>query len=131
MEISDIKYSNLRSMTDLVTDSASAQSPKRKFSFRFPHYLAHHSASVDKDATIGSPSSQHHNKSIQSSNKTRNFSEEVKNVPDLQVISVFHLDSAQCARFHNKLGVYRFFGLKIRCNYFYFILVETFIVSRK
>lgn len=71
-------------MTDLVTDSASAQSPKRKFSFRFPHYLAHHSASVDKDATIGSPSGQHH-KSIQSSNKTRNFSEEVKNVPDLQV----------------------------------------------
>lgn len=71
-------------MTDLVTDSASAQSPKRKFSFRFPHYLAHHSASVDKDAVIGSPSGQHQ-KNIQSSNKSRNFSEEVKNVPDLQV----------------------------------------------
>lgn len=97
-------------MTDLVTDSASAQSPKRKFSFRFPHYLAHHSASVDKDATIGSPSGQHH-KSFQSSNKTRNFSEEVKNVPDLQVNnSVFffshHLDKAQCARFHSKNMVF-------------------------
>lgn len=71
-------------MTDLVTDSASAQSPKRKFSFRFPH-LAHHSASVDKDSMIASPSGQHP-KGIPGGNKSRNFSEEVKNVPDLQVI---------------------------------------------
>lgn len=115
-------------MTDLVTDSASAQSPKRKFSFRFPHYLAHHSASIDKDATIGSPTGQHH-KSIQSSNKTRNFSEEVKNVPDLQVNDlIFQSNSAQCARFHSKFGVYSFLGLKIRFN-FYFILVENCVRS--
>lgn len=73
-------------MTDLVTDSANAQSPKRKFSFRFPH-LAHHSASVDKDSTTASPSGQHH-KGAQGSNKTRNFSEEIKNVTDLQVLKI-------------------------------------------
>ncbi|XP_055320605.1 activated Cdc42 kinase-like isoform X4 [Sitodiplosis mosellana] len=70
-----------RSMTDLVNDSANTQSPKRKFSFRFPH-LAHHSNSGDKDSSMASPNSQHHKGSH--GFKTRNFSEEAKNVPDLQ-----------------------------------------------
>lgn len=68
-------------MTDLVNDSSSAQSPKRKFSFRFPH-LSHHSSSGDKDSPGTASNSQHH-KGI--GMKTRNFSEESKNVPDLQV----------------------------------------------
>lgn len=68
-------------MTDLVSDTSNAQSPKRKFSFRFPQ-LAHHS-SVEKDA-MNSPNGQHL-KSTNSSAKIRNFSEEIKNVPDLQV----------------------------------------------
>lgn len=67
-------------MTDLVlNDSTSIQSPKRKFSFRFPH-LAHHSNSGDKDST----SSANGHKGSHGL-KTRNFSEEAKNVPDLQV----------------------------------------------
>lgn len=71
-------YSFDRSMTDLVNDSTAAQSPKRKFSFRFPH-LAHHS-SGDKDSAV-STNSHHKGHAL----KTRNFSEEAKNVPDLQV----------------------------------------------
>lgn len=74
-------------MTDLVNDSSSAQSPKRKFSFRFPH-LSHHSSSGDKDASGTASNSQHH-KGI--GMKTRNFSEESKNVPDLQVRWSFYL----------------------------------------
>ncbi|XP_031622638.1 activated Cdc42 kinase-like [Contarinia nasturtii] len=68
-----------RSMTDLVNDSTSTQSPKRKFSFRFPH-LVHHSNNGDKDLAA-SPSSQHKGSH---GFKTRNFSEEAQNVPDLQ-----------------------------------------------
>lgn len=78
-------------MTDLVSDSpATAQSPKRKFSFRFPN-LSHH-GSMDKDNHIGSPSmsngSASHTNTLtyMGSGKNRNFSEEIKNVPDLQVI---------------------------------------------
>lgn len=73
-----------RSMTDLVNDS-NAQSPKRKFSFRFPH-LVHHSNSGDKESS-SSGNGQHH-KGVHGV-KTRNFSEEAKNVPDLQVIFVY------------------------------------------
>lgn len=73
---------DFRSMTDLVNDSTNTQSPKRKFSFRFPH-LAHHSNSGDKDSSMASPNVQHHKGSH--GFKTRNFSEEAKNVPDLQV----------------------------------------------
>lgn len=72
-----------RSMTDLVSDSTSAHSPRRKFSFRFPH-LAHHQ-SVDKDTA--SPTAQsHHAKGAHSVNRARNFTDEIKNLPDLQVI---------------------------------------------
>lgn len=67
-------------MTDLVNDST-AQSPKRKFSFRFPH-LVHTSSGGDKESS-SSGNGQHH-RAIHGM-KTRNFSEEVKNVPDLQV----------------------------------------------
>lgn len=63
-------------MTDLVSDSPSTQSPKRKFSFKFPH-LSHQSS--DKDA-----SSSGHHKSA-NANRPRNFCEEIQNVPDLQV----------------------------------------------
>lgn len=72
-------------MTDLVNDSSSAQSPKRKFSFRFPH-LSHHSSNGDKDS-LGSATNNQHHKGV--GMKTRNFSEESKNVPDLQVCCVF------------------------------------------
>lgn len=73
-------------MTDLVSDSSNAQSPRRKFSFRFPH-LAQQSTSLDKSPMGGNGS--HINKTAAaiagSASKARNFSEEIKNVPDLQV----------------------------------------------
>lgn len=69
-------------MTDLVSDSQSAHSPRRKFSFRFPH-LAHHQ-SVDKDSTVQTPQN-HHPKGVHNVNRTRNFTDEIKNLPDLQV----------------------------------------------
>lgn len=68
-------------MTDLVNDST-AQSPKRKFSFRFPHLVHHSSSGGDKDSS--SSGNGQHSKGIHGA-KMRNFSEEVKNVPDLQV----------------------------------------------
>lgn len=69
-------------MTDLVSDSTGAQSPKRKFSFRFPH-LAHHQ-SVDKDATT-SMAQNHHPKGAHGAHRARNFTDEIRNLPDLQV----------------------------------------------
>lgn len=74
-------------MTDLVSDSSNAHSPKRKFSFRFPH-LAHHSVSVDREHLTSIGNQQ--NKLAANTNKGRNFSEEIKNVPDLQVSYVFN-----------------------------------------
>lgn len=68
-------------MTDLVNDST-AQSPKRKFSFRFPHLVHHSSSGGDKDSS--SSGNGQHGKGMHGA-KMRNFSEEVKNVPDLQV----------------------------------------------
>lgn len=70
-----------RSMTDLVNDST-AQSPKRKFSFRFPHLVHHSSSGGDKDSS--SSGNGQHSKGMHGV-KMRNFSEEAKNVPDLQV----------------------------------------------
>lgn len=112
-------------MTDLVSDTPPVtQSPKRKFSFRFPN-LSHHgsgsgggSSSVDKDSpsgsthhhssgsgnagagshqmhsgsngsTSGAGGSLHGSVSQHSHHKTRNFSEEIKNVSDLQVSFYF------------------------------------------
>lgn len=83
-------------MTDLVSDSPSiAQSPKRKFSFRFPN-LSHH-GSMDKEHHAANNMSMS-NGTVSNTNtltytgtgKNRNFSEEIKNVSDLQV-SFFYL----------------------------------------
>ncbi|CAO1398964.1 unnamed protein product, partial [Diamesa hyperborea] len=68
------------SMTDL--DQNSNQSPRRKFSFRFPNLSSNH----DKDnpgaqMMSGTSTLTHQNNS---SKERRNFSEDVKNVPDLQ-----------------------------------------------
>lgn len=74
-----------RSMTDLVDQNAHTHSPKRKFSFRFGNMS--HSAH-DKDIN-GSPingiHTMNHSSATYLSKERRNFSEEVKNVPDLQV----------------------------------------------
>lgn len=67
-------------MTDLVSDTTNAQSPKRKFSFRFPQ-LAH---SLDKDGS-SSAAQNHSPKGAHGPNRARNFTEEIKNLPDLQV----------------------------------------------
>lgn len=79
-----------RSMTDLVSDSPVAQSPKRKFSFRFPNLSTHaerdgsssHRNGVDAGAGggLGSTGGLTHG-----NGRNRNFSEELNNVPDLQV----------------------------------------------
>ncbi|CRK95966.1 CLUMA_CG009407, isoform B [Clunio marinus] len=77
-----------RSMTDL-DQSSSTQSPRRKFSFRFPN-LTHSSSNHDKDngqhlmtLSGGSSSMNQHGMSYLGKDR-RNFSEEAKNVPDLQ-----------------------------------------------
>lgn len=73
-----------RSMTDLAADGSSTHSPKRKFSFRFPH-LAHQSSHDERaNSPIG------HNSKMYASTK-RNFCDEIKNVPDLQVRSYLSL----------------------------------------
>lgn len=73
-------------MTDLVSDSSNTQSPKRKFSFRFPH-LAQQSTSLDKDSMGANGSNGNKTAAAMagSANRARNFCEEIKNVPDLQV----------------------------------------------
>lgn len=80
-------------MNDLVQDTASssAQSPRRKFSFKFPlghtntiggHGIGHHDQSRSLDESGG-----HHEEGF--SNKFgaygRHFSDELKNVTDIQV----------------------------------------------
>lgn len=79
-----------RSMTDL-DQNPSAHSPRRKFSFRFPNLS--HSTSHDKDGSSltgggGNNTLNHHLGMNYNSKDRRNFSEEAKNVPDLQV-SIF------------------------------------------
>lgn len=68
-------------MTDLVSDTSNAQSPKRKFSFRFPQLAQ----SLDKDSSSSAAQNQLP-KGGHGSNRARNFTEEIKNLPDLQVI---------------------------------------------
>lgn len=79
-------------MTDLVsTESGSvAQSPKRKFSFRFPHLSNNHTLGGDKDfnSSIGNGSSSNSN-TLTHTKERKNFSEELRNAPDLQV-RLFH-----------------------------------------
>lgn len=98
-------------MTDLVSENSSvAQSPKRKFSFRFPN-LSHHN-SIDKDPNSATASGHASNtNTLTYSNRSRNFSEEIKNVPDLQVI------------FNDFFSIYKkikFFLDKIVDFFFYF-----------
>lgn len=72
-------------MTDL--DQNSTQSPRRKFSFRFPNLT--HSGSHDKDSSTMSGLSNGALGSSQGGSyqgkERMNFSEAAKNVPDLQV----------------------------------------------
>ncbi|XP_055921470.1 activated Cdc42 kinase-like isoform X1 [Eupeodes corollae] len=74
-----------RSMTDLVSDQTpSVQSPKRKFSFRFPH-LSHHHGANDKHSA--GPSTGHNGNAGPLSSyakEKKNFTEELKSIPDLQ-----------------------------------------------
>uniref|UniRef100_A0A1B0DRG1 Uncharacterized protein n=1 Tax=Phlebotomus papatasi TaxID=29031 RepID=A0A1B0DRG1_PHLPP len=76
----------LLSMTDLVADGVSVtQSPKRKFSFRFPNLTAAgtHGVGGEKDATLNG-SGNNSNSNTLTQKERKNFSEELKNVPDLQ-----------------------------------------------
>ncbi|EAT36899.1 AAEL011046-PA, partial [Aedes aegypti] len=78
-----------KSMTDLVSDSSQqTSSPKRKFSFRFPHI--HGVVGGGSGGSGGSAGSSHHHSHHHLSGtlssayrERRNFSEEAKNVPDL------------------------------------------------
>jgi hypothetical protein len=73
-------------MTDL-DQNQSTQSPKRKFSFRFPH-LSSHSASNERDgSSLANHSNGHafmHQQNLNYKDR-KNFCEEAKNAPDLQV----------------------------------------------
>lgn len=76
-------------MTDL--DQPSTHSPRRKnFSFRFPNLS--HSTSHDKDSSQMNGNGSHTlNQGLNYAGKDRrNFSEEAKNVPDLQVSVLVH-----------------------------------------
>lgn len=89
-----------RSMTDLVsTESGSvAQSPKRKFSFRFPHLTNNHTlGDKDLNASMGNGSSSNSN-TLTHTKERKNFSEELRNAPDLQV------------RFDHFLFIFNFFN---------------------
>uniref|UniRef100_A0A1A9WNU5 non-specific protein-tyrosine kinase n=1 Tax=Glossina brevipalpis TaxID=37001 RepID=A0A1A9WNU5_9MUSC len=82
-----------RSMCSLVSDQPppSTQSPKRKFSFRFPH-LSNHPSSIEKNqtnsslnmASTGTASSTSHLHTLSPNSKKKNFTEELKSIPDLQ-----------------------------------------------
>ncbi|XP_055685695.1 activated Cdc42 kinase-like isoform X2 [Lutzomyia longipalpis] len=75
-----------RSMTDLVSDGVSvAQSPKRKFSFRFPNLTAANAHGMgEKDPTLNGGGNNSNTNTLTNSKERKNFSEELKNVPDLQ-----------------------------------------------
>lgn len=70
-------------MTDLDQNS-STQSPKKKFSFRFPHlsHSAGHDGSSSSSTINGNLSVHQQNANYK---ERKNFSENIKNVPDLQV----------------------------------------------
>lgn len=71
-------------MTDLDQNVAT-QSPKKKFSFRFPnlsHSTGHERDGLSSNVTNGHSSS--HQQNINYKEK-RNFTQEAKNAPDLQV----------------------------------------------
>lgn len=64
-------------MTDLDQNNSSTQSPKKKFSFRFPHLS--NSAGLERDGNLSVHQQNANYK------ERKNFSENIKNVPDLQV----------------------------------------------
>lgn len=77
-------------MCDLVSDpTPSTQSPKRKFSFRFPHLSGHGSSDKSHGSGLsnagGSGGSTTHVNSLSPHSKKKNFTEELKSIPDLQV----------------------------------------------
>ncbi|XP_036331328.1 activated Cdc42 kinase-like isoform X4 [Rhagoletis pomonella] len=82
-----------RSMNDLVSDQTSnTQSPKRKFSFRFPH-LTSGGGSDKTSGSNGSPTAGGSSsanaaaqKSLSPYSKKKNFTEELESIPDLQAI---------------------------------------------
>ncbi|XP_036331325.1 uncharacterized protein LOC118742986 isoform X1 [Rhagoletis pomonella] len=83
-----------RSMNDLVSDQTSnTQSPKRKFSFRFPH-LTSGGGSDKTSGSNGSPTAGGSSsanaaaqKSLSPYSKKKNFTEELESIPDLQIMS--------------------------------------------
>lgn len=90
-------------MNDLVCDqSSNTHSPKRKFSFRFPHLTSSGSNASDKASggnsspTAGSANANAAGqKSLSPYSKKKNFTEELESIPDLQVS--FSVDF-QCKR---------------------------------
>lgn len=68
-------------MTDL--DNPSTQSPRKKFSFRFPN-LSHSGGHDGSSSNAVNGHSSNHQQSTNYKEK-RNFSEAAKNAPDLQV----------------------------------------------
>lgn len=87
-------------MTDL-DQHPSTHSPRRKnFSFRFPNLS--HSTSHDKDSSQlngnGSHTLNNHQGLNYAGKDRRNFSEEAKNVPDLQVSVILSLPGVALSR---------------------------------
>ncbi|XP_065370428.1 activated Cdc42 kinase-like [Calliphora vicina] len=80
-----------RSMCDLVSEpTPSTQSPKRKFSFRFPHLSGHGSSDKSHGSGLstaaGTGGSTTHMNSLSPHSKKKNFTEELQSIPDLQAI---------------------------------------------
>lgn len=102
---------NFRSMSDLEPSSSTAQSPKRKFSFRFPlgYTSGQSSNSVDNHGMRSNEGSPKPNETTASSIGVgttldrKHFSEKLKQVTDLQV-SCHHstsLDRRDLIRLYN------------------------------
>jgi len=72
-------------MIDLVSDQTPAiHSPKRKFSFRFPHL----SNNGEKTSGLGGASGSAHTPTHGNASpfsKKKNFTEELQSIPDIQV----------------------------------------------
>lgn len=82
-------------MTDLVSDSASTatQSPKRKFSFRFPlAHSVHSSGHANGNGSAAEKDESGNGTGLTGSTNNKekkNFSEDLKNMPDLQVLAEY------------------------------------------
>ncbi|XP_023164753.2 activated Cdc42 kinase-like isoform X2 [Drosophila hydei] len=81
-----------RSMIDLVTDHAPAtHSPKRKFSFRFPHLSSGSGGGGDKSSGVlggaaGSSALTPTHGNASPFSKKKNFTEELQSIPDIQAL---------------------------------------------